>query len=115
MTIKRRDTGEDFTINQGWTTKSFRLAVVVLIASMHPVGRELLNAAGFKIPRDPGIVAEEVKHQTSIQTETVTQQITDLSKKVDTLTTNMADAERRFTGFQLDFERYKNRPVQVEK
>lgn len=88
-----------------WTTRSFRVALIILVASMHPVGREWLNALGFKIPRDAGIVADEVNKTLA---ELAGRQMS-LEKKLDDMTSKVVDVDRRFYQFEVDFERYKNK------
>lgn len=51
MTVKRKPDSEEFQeVKLGWNTKTFRMAIFVLIASMHPWGQTMLLALGFPAP-----------------------------------------------------------------
>lgn len=51
MTARRKDDGTLEVINAGLGSNTFRIFVTVLLLSMHPLGRSVLERAGFEFPK----------------------------------------------------------------
>lgn len=100
MVARRRDTGEEFQLQTPWTTKGFRTVLVVLVASMHPVGREILNKLGFDIPRDPGIAMSK-------DLKSINSRLDELNDKIDATDVKVTSLTKRFGTFEVDFSNYK--------
>lgn len=123
MTVRRKptlegdptDPNELQIVKWGLGTKSFRVAILVLVLSMHPMGRQLLGTFGFEFPdqRKLTIAADEAK-KAQEQVSTIVQALTDIKRDVDSIKANNAILNSKvdklevvFTGFQVDFQHYK--------
>lgn len=108
MTAKRKPDGELEVVKWGLSTQGFRVALLVLVLSMHPLGRQLLATFGFQFP-DQKRITEAADQVTLLQAK-----VDGLAKDVDTvktsqqaLTTKVETLDHTITGFQIDFTKYK--------
>lgn len=115
MTARRKEPGDLEIVQFGLGTKSFRVALLILVVSMHPLGRQMLATFGFEFPdqRKLTVATEESK--------TVTSDIKVLKDDVKELKDNMVQTksdtavinqkldglQRTFTGFTIDFDKYR--------
>lgn len=115
MTVKKKLTrnGEELQeVRSSFATNGFRWALIVLVASMHPLGRTLLGQMGFVLPDQAGEkrLVEEVQ-QVKADVGGLKKDIADVKVDLHVTSNKVDDLSRTFTGFQVDFERYRNRPV----
>lgn len=107
------------------STHGWRVVIILLLASMHPMGRSFLSGFGFdwQDTKKINVAAEEAK---SSKTELV--QISDaikemradvatvkannavLNTKVDVLGEKQTALEQTFRGFQIDWSKWKVEP-----
>lgn len=101
MTVKKKLDGELQEVKSSFTTSGFRWALIVLVASMHPIGRSLLGQMGFVLPDQASEkrVQEEI---TQVKTD-----LADVKKEVGSVKTKVETLDNKFTGFQVDFNRFK--------
>lgn len=120
MTVRKKDDAlsELQIVKWGLGTKGFRLAILVLVLSMHPIGRQLLGTFGFEFPdqRKLTIAADEAK-KAQEQVESIVSSLIDMRKDIDAIKANNAiinskvdKLELVFTGFQVDFTKFKAEP-----
>lgn len=96
-------------------TKSFRTIILLLILSMHPVGRQILGTVGFEFPDQKKLTVaadEALKLQNNLVT--IAETVKDLKSDMATVKANNAiinakvdRLEQTFTGFQIDFNKYR--------
>lgn len=122
MTAKRKidDVGNTQLeiVKWGMSTNVFRLAIFVLVLSMHPIGRGFLTGFGFKFPDEKKIEeaateAKDSKSEIAVISDSLKEIRTDvaslkannaiLNSKVDTI-------DQTFRGFQIDFNKWKPQP-----
>lgn len=127
MTIKRKVTkadGSEEVVDQvipgPWGKiisglGGYRVLLIVLIASQHPVGRQLLGTFGFEFPdqRKLTVATEEAKGAKD-QLTGMAVSINDIKADVASLKANNAiinekvdRLDKTFTGFQVDFNKWK--------
>lgn len=93
----------------------FRVTILILVLSMHPVGRQLLGTFGFEFPdsRKLNVATDEAskaKNEVSAIASDVKELKTDMATiKVNNLNlTSKVDAlDQSFHGFQIDFAKYQ--------
>jgi peptidoglycan hydrolase CwlO-like protein len=131
MTVKRQPAetvdGSDKLelVKWGLSTNVFRLVLVVLVLSMHPIGRGLLSSFGFKFPDEQKITeaatqasaAKSELGQVQASINDVKFDVTDLRKSVADTRANYTIINEKldrlstdFTGFQIEFRKPKITP-----
>ncbi len=118
MSPPKKDPTVNEMLRSGFGVGFFRTAILVLVLSMHPIGRQLLGTFGFEFPdqKKLNVAAEQAStvkqdlagFQTSVnqlQTDfnAIKLNMNNVNNKVDML-------DHSFQGFQVDFERFKNKP-----
>lgn len=112
MTAKRKDSGDLEIVRWGMGTNGFRVALLVLVLSMHPLGRGLLSTFGFKFADDQKItVTNEQAGVLTSKVDEITKDLTRLKDDVREVKSNVSNLQNSVTGFQVDFERYKPKVV----
>jgi len=108
MTVRRRnDDGDEVQVT---VSRKLIYGVVALIASGTPPGQAFLAICGLKSP-----AAQEVndvqKTADSIRTDIalVKSDVASLKSDVAAVKTKQDNFEIRFTGFQIDFDKYKTK------
>lgn len=127
MTVKKKPTTDDAkdgafleVVDRTLGTKGFRLAMLALLLSMHPLGRQILGTVGFKFPDEQKItVAAEQASQSKTEIGMLVESVKELGRDVSAIKANNAilnakvdRLDQAFTGFQVDFNRYKTAPIQ---
>jgi outer membrane murein-binding lipoprotein Lpp len=106
MTARREPSGELQEVKSNLTTNSFRWALLVLVASMHPMGRTVLKTAGFDLPAPDAVTAKtilEVQRDVNDVKGEVAQVKTDVAQ----VKSDIKDAKIQFARFEVDFDRWK--------
>lgn len=122
MTIrkKNKETGEEeLTKVNVWqvllSTQGFRLVLIILVVSMHPVGRQLLGTFGFEFPdqRKLSVAAEEAK-SSKAEITAISESVKEIKSDIASLKANNAiinqkvdTLDQTFRGFQIDFNKWK--------
>lgn len=111
MTVKKRKTAdgqsEDLQeVRPSMMTSSFRWALIILVASMHPIGRSVLGQMGFVLPDQ----ASEKRLEEKVMK--VEHDVAEVKKDVAAVKEDVKDVSTKVTGFQVDFERFKREPKQ---
>lgn len=103
MTVRKKATGEEFSVRAPWTTQTFRTTVLILIVSMHPYGRRVLHDLGFNIPLEPAAVAID-------NLKVITDRLDGIEKHLGEADTKLAALTQKFGVFEVDFTKYRNEP-----
>lgn len=111
MTARRKETGE-MELIPGMGTKSFRVALLMLVISMHPLGRQILGTVGFKFPDEQKlVVATEKAADTSKDTQQLKEDVKDLKDAILRITassliinTKLDDVGKTIGGFKIDLD-----------
>lgn len=121
MTVrhKKEDGQESMTlVKWGMTTNVFRSAILILVLSMHPLGRQVLGTFGFKFPDEQKLTlaADQAKDIRS-DISTLQKDVAELKETVPRMAANNAiinskldRLETTITGFQVDFAKWKPQP-----
>ncbi len=96
-------------------TNGWKLIVIFLIATMHPVGRGLLSSLGFEFQDTKKItVAAEEAKLSKTELVTISDSIKDIKADVSSLKANNAilnskvdNMEQTFRGFQIDWNKWR--------
>lgn len=113
MTVKRRDNGDLEIIRWGLGTNGFRLVLLVLVLSMHPLGRGFLNTFGFKFPDEQKIiVTAEQASQLTLKVDKLTDELTRMQTDMKDVRTSVSGLQATVSGFQGNFDR--NKPTQPQ-
>lgn len=96
-------------------TPTFRTIIILLLLSMHPIGRQLLGTFGFEFPdqKKLTVAAEEAtasKHELTAIAEDVKEMKADVAalKANNTIVNEKVDTLRsEFSGFKIDFSKWK--------
>lgn len=133
MTIKRRvknvETGQDEIVEKVVTNPiiavltsntGFRIVILVLVLSMHPLGRQLLGTFGFKFPDERSLtVATEQATAAKTELGQLTDSVRELKSDVASIKANnlilnskVDRLDQAFTGFQIDFNKWKPKDSQ---
>ena len=122
MTIKRKnqETGETESKQVKLSdiflgTPSFRTIIILLLVSMHPVGRQLLGTFGFEFPdqRKLTVAAAEAsasKHELTQIAEDMKEMkdnLAGLKTQVSSIDKKQTDLDSTFRGFQIDFNKWR--------
>lgn len=115
MTVRRKESGELSIVKWGMGTSGFRVVLLVMVMSMHPVGRGILNTFGFKFQDEQKInTAAEEARNAKTELNALSNTATEVRQDVASLKANMAilnskvdRLDQTVTGFQVDFQRYK--------
>lgn len=92
----------------GLGTPGFRIALLVLVISMHPVGRQFLSTFGFEFQDQRKIAqAAAAADDLHLQVDQLTRSTADVQKNVEVLSAKVDRLEQSFTGFQVDFAKYR--------
>lgn len=111
MTIRKKDTGENEIVKWGLGTNTFRTALLVLVLSQHPLGRQILGTVGFKFPDEQKIAkVEEKADGVNAQTAEMAKDIAALKTDVKAIATKVDSLDIRFHGFEVDFDKYRKEP-----
>lgn len=102
-------------VKWGMSTNVFRMALLVLVLSMHPLGRQVLGTFGFKFPDEQKlVVATDEAKAVKQDIASLQKDVTDLKDVATRTTANNAiinakldRLESTFTGFQVDFNKWK--------
>lgn len=94
----------------GW-----KIIVIFLIATMHPIGRGVLSTLGFEFPdtKKLTVAAEEAKtakteiQQISESIKEIKSDITSLKANNAIINSKVDGLEQTFRGFQIDFSKWK--------
>lgn len=95
-----------------------RTIIIILVASMHPIGRSVLATFGFEFPdqkkltvaADQAIVAQRQNNDLASEMSTLKTDMTKLVVKVDTMGEKVESLSQRFGVFQIDFDKYRKEP-----
>lgn len=130
MTVRRTKVKEDGEIevieqpiNNPWLrlllgTNGWKLIVIFLVATMHPIGRGLLSTLGFEFPdtKKISVAAEEAKSSKN-ELVVISDSVKEIKTDVASLKANNAilnskvdGLEQTFRGFQIDFNKWKPQP-----
>lgn len=104
MTVKKKttDKGEELQeVRPAFTTTGFRWALIVLVASMHPIGRSLLGQMGFVLPDQAS------EKRLSEEFQGIKTEVAEIRKELKTTSDKVDKLAFAFTGFELDFAKYK--------
>lgn len=115
MTVKRGLDSRLEVVRWGLSTNVFRSAVLVLVLSMHPLGRQVLGTFGFKFPDEQKLnVAAEQAKDVHVDITALQKDVSDLKDVASRMTANNAiinakldRLDQAFTGFQVDFNKWK--------
>lgn len=94
----------------GW-----KLIILILILTQHPLGRGVLSTLGFEFPDTKKIsVAAETASQTKSDLTQIADSVKEIQKDVTSLKANNAilnakvdTLDQTFRGFQIDFSKWK--------
>ncbi len=104
MTAKRTDNGELEVVKVGNMTFSYRMILLLMVASATPLGEPVLKALGVTKPEtrleNRFIVVEQ-------KMEAVHADVEKLNKTARVVEDKLSQVDFRLTGFQVDFEKYK--------
>lgn len=122
MTVRRKDDGTTSILSWGLKESSYRAAVLCLVLSMHPLGRQVLGTFGFKFPDEQKVTevaskADGAREEIRAIAETVAGLKTDMTQlKIDSTNTSQKvdRLEQTFHGFEINFNTKATVP-QVEK
>lgn len=128
MTIKRKVrndvTGETEIVDQKiggplvqalTGSNGFRILMLILVASMHPAGRQLLGTFGFRFPDERNlVVAVEEAKVTKSEITAIGEAVKELRGDIASIKANNAivnskvdSLDQTFRGFQIDFAKWK--------
>lgn len=104
MTVRNKASGEVEELTWGTKTKAYRLILLGAALAATPFGQNLLNSAGIKTP----VMAEVAALSTelaAVKTDVahVKEDVAEVKKQTNKL-------ELSFTGFQVDFDKYRKEP-----
>lgn len=108
-------------------TVSFRTIILVLIGSMHPLGRQVLGTFGFEFP-DQRKLVEAAQQASAVSTSLgeIKSDVNTLKSDVAILKTDLAllktdvsmvkakqeTLQTSVTGFQIDFDRFRRSSIE---
>lgn len=108
MTVKKKSTGELEEVGWGWSTKTFRIAILVAVLSMHPLGRSVLKLVGFQIPEEKAqLETKDEVGQVKDEVAQLKDDFKELKAEVKETNRNVDALAKSFGGFQVDFEKYR--------
>lgn len=123
MTVKKKANGDFDIVKQGLGTNGFRFALLVLVVSMHPLGRQLLGTFGFEFPDQRKLTeatteAQNVRRDIENLKENV-KEIKDSSEinraNNAIVNTKLDRLDQTFTGFQVDFNKLRSETTTTAK
>lgn len=101
MTAKRKPNGELEVVHPGISAQTFRYALLALVLTMHPLGRQALRSLGFELPEPPPAVELTKKvDQLSIAVDEV-------ARRLEKTEQNTLSLSARFERFDVDFQRFR--------
>lgn len=116
MTVRKKDDSAELQIVRwGLGTNGFRVALLILVLSMHPIGRGFLTGFGFKFPDQQKLedAASEAK-STKTELAALSDSVKDMKADMASIKANNAIINSKFealsstvTGFQIDFQKWK--------
>lgn len=117
MTVKKKseDSSELQIVKWGIGTNGFRVVLLVLVLSMHPIGRGFLTGFGFQFP-DQKKLEEATKETTALtfNVKGLTESMHDVQNDIQAIKANNAilnskvdSLDQTFTGFRVDFQKYR--------
>ncbi len=112
MTARRRPDGDLEEVKSSLTTNGFRWGLLVLVASMHPLGRQALSMAGFQLNTTEVKTAEQVV-KTDDKVKKLDEDIAAIKLDVAGVKSDVKDVKAKvdqISMFQVDFERWKAQP-----
>lgn len=104
MTAKRSDNGELEVVNIGGKTFSYRTILLLLVASATPMADPVLKAFGISKPE---IRLEQRFGEAEAKIETIHKDVAKLNQAATAVQDKLTQVDFRLTGFQVDFEKYK--------
>lgn len=112
MTVRKKETGETMEIIPGMGTKTFRTFLLVLVISMHPLGRQILGTVGFKFPDEQKlVVATEKAADANKDTQQLKEDVKDLKDAILRITassliinTKLDEVSKTIGGFKIDLD-----------
>ncbi len=116
MPPKKETPHDGFSLlRNGLGVGGFRSIVLILLLSMHPVGRQILGTFGFEFPdqKKLSVAAEQastVKQDVQALTISLNEVRTDLNTikaNYSSMNTKVDSLDRSFQGFQVDFQKLK--------
>lgn len=116
MTTKKTDKENELqVVRWGLSTNAWRAGVMVLVLSMHPIGRQLLGTFGFEFPDQKKITqAAEQAHDVHTDVQQISIAVHDLQSDMAALKANNSILNLKvdklstdFVGFQVDFNKWK--------
>jgi len=103
MTARRRDDGELEVITLGGKTITYRAALLLLVASITPLGDKVWTAAGIsRDPSVPGIARIEKR------LKDVERSLTEVEKSVGDVHDDVDTLSKKFTMFDVNFTKYRS-------
>lgn len=125
MTIRNKEFGVKDVTQWATGTHGFRILLLILVLSMHPIGRGLLSSFGFKFPDEQKItVAAEQAFAVKTDVTKVQLSVDEIRKDVDGLkqdasqqranyaiiNTKLDKLSTDFGGFQIEFRKHQPSP-----
>lgn len=104
MTAKRTDSGELEVVNIGGKTFSYRMLLLLLVASATPMADPVFKAFGLSKPE---IRLEQRFGDAEAKIEDIHRNIAKLNQAVVSVQDKLSQLDFRLTGFQVEFEKYK--------
>jgi len=115
MTVKRTHAKEDETtqlqiVKWGMSTNVFRATVLILVLSMHPLGRQVLGTFGFKFPDEQKLtVAAQQATDVHADIANLQRDVSELKDNATKVGTKLDRLDTTITGFQVDFAAWKKK------
>ena len=104
MTAKRTDNGDLEVVKVGGMTFSYRMILLLMVASATPLGEPVLKALGVTKPEtrleNRFLVVESKMDEVHVNLDK-------LNKTARVVEDKLTQVDFRLTGFQVDFEKYK--------
>lgn len=105
MTAKRKDNGDLEVIQLGRYTVTYRTALMLVALSLTPIGNKLWVAVGLDT------VATLNASNVEKKVEVVEKRLDRVEAKVDDVHDDLQKMSVKFTGFVVDFDKYKKEKV----
>lgn len=116
MTARRKpDSGELEIVRWGLGTNGFRVALLVLVLSMHPLGRSILSTVGFRFPDEQKItVAAEASKDLGTKVDELSKDLARVKDDVKDVKTTVNNLQTTVSGFQVDFDKYRKPRIELQ-
>lgn len=102
MTARRNDNGDLEVIKIGGNTYTYRAILILILLSLTPVGNGIWSLMGMSAPNGTGPNSNVEKRLTTVETK-----VDAVEEKVEDIRSDVAEIKYRFTGFLVDFDKYR--------